>query len=92
MAAVEEAVVLLILKGRGEVEEVEGPGEAFEGIVKIGCGLTVFADDQVVKLTGAFVLKDSADQKCGGASLEVFAGYPLGGGQQDLVRQLKKAG
>jgi len=81
VAAVEEAIVLLILKGRREVEEVEGAGKALEGIVEIGCGLAVFADDQMVELAGAFVLKNSADEEGGGAALEVFAGHPLRGGQ-----------
>jgi hypothetical protein len=92
MAAVEQTVVLLILKGRGEVEKVEGGRQALEGIVKIGCRLAVLADDKMVELAGAFVLKDSTDEEGRGTSLEVFTGYPLRAGQQDLVRQLKQAG
>jgi hypothetical protein len=81
MAAVEEAVVLLVFEGGREVEEIQGAGEAFDGIVEVGRRFGVFADYQVVELAGAVVLEDGADQKGGRASPEIFTGDPLGGGQ-----------
>jgi hypothetical protein len=92
MAAVEKAVVLLVLERRGEIEEVEGVRKTFDGIVKVGRRLGVFTDYQVIKLTGTIVLEDCGYQEGGGAAPEVFAGDPLRVGQQDLVRQLKKVG
>jgi hypothetical protein len=65
MAAVEQAVVLLILKRRGKVEEIEGAGEALDGIVEVGRRFRVFADHEVVELAGAILLKYSADEKGG---------------------------
>jgi len=81
MAAVEEAIVLFILEGGRKVEQVEGAGEVFEGIVEIGRGFGVLADDQVVELAGGCVLKDGGDEEGGGAALEVLTGYPLRGRQ-----------
>jgi hypothetical protein len=81
MAAIEETVVLFVFEGGGEVKEVEGAGEAFDGIMEVGCCLGVFADYQVVELAGAIVLEDGADQEGGRASPEVFAGDPLRSGQ-----------
>jgi hypothetical protein len=81
VAAIEEAIVLFIFKRRREVEQVEGASEVFEGVVQIGCGLCVFADDEVVEGTGVLVLKYGCDEEGRGTALEIFAGYPLGGGQ-----------
>jgi hypothetical protein len=81
MATVKEAVVLLVLEGRGEIEEVEGAGKAFNGIVEVSCCLGVFADHQVVELAGTIVLKDGADQEGWGAAPEIFADDPLRGGR-----------
>jgi hypothetical protein len=46
----------------------------------------------VVKLAGHFVLKDRVQQEGGAAALKVSAMYPLRLGQDEPVRQLKKAG
>ncbi len=81
MAAVQQPVVLLILKGRREIEKIQCAGEVLNGIVEIGRGLGILANDQVVELTGGLVLKNGADKKGGGATLKIPAGDPLRGGQ-----------
>jgi hypothetical protein len=92
MAAVEKPIVLLIFKGGREVKEVKGPCQVFDGIVQVGGGLGIFANHEVIQLAGRIMLKYSADEKGGRATLKVFAPDPLGLGQQELLRQLKKAG
>jgi len=46
----------------------------------------------VVELAGHFVLKDRIQKEGRAAALQISAMYPLGLGQNELVRQLKKAG
>ena len=52
MAAVQQPVVLLILKGRRKIEKIECAGEVLDGIVEIGSGFGILAYNQVVQLTG----------------------------------------
>lgn len=77
MAAVQQTVVLFVLERRWKIEQIEGPGKRLYSVVHISRGLRVFTDYQVVKLTGAVLLKDCTDQECGGAAVEVLTNYPL---------------
>jgi hypothetical protein len=61
MAAVQEPVILFVLKGGREIEEVKGPGEVFDRVVNVGRGFGVFTDNQVVELAGGLLLKDGGE-------------------------------
>jgi hypothetical protein len=69
MAAVQKLVILLILEGRGKIEKIDGIGEIFNAVMQVGRRFRIFTNDQVIQLAGGFLLKDSADQESGRASL-----------------------
>jgi hypothetical protein len=48
VAAVQQPIILLILKRRWKIEKIECAGEVLDGIVEIGGGLGILAYNQVV--------------------------------------------
>jgi len=81
MAAIQQPIVLFILERGGEIKKVQSPGKVFQRIMKVSGRLGILTDYQVVQLAGHFMLKDSIQEKGGGAPLEIPAMDPLGMGQ-----------
>src|SRR6185437_7419991 len=92
VAANQQAVGLFVLERGRKRKEVQRAGQAFYGIVQISCRLRIFADHQVVQLTRAVLLENSADKEGRGAALKILTNHALELGQEELSRQLKQAG
>jgi len=92
MAAVQQAIILFILKGGREIEKVQGSCQVFDRIMQVSGSFGILADHQVIQLAGRIMLEYSADQKGGRTALQVLTPDSLGMGQYKLLRQLKKAG
>ena len=92
MAAVQLLEILIIFEGRRKIEEIQGPGQVFQGIMEISRRFCIFTYHQVVELAGSRETENSGYNKGGGGTLQVFKLDMLGSGHGEPVRQLKKAG
>lgn len=78
VAAVEQAEILFVLEGSGEIEEIKRFGEVLQRVVKISGFFRIIQDNEVVAVLGEFVFENGRYQELAGASVQVFTEDALG--------------
>jgi hypothetical protein len=92
VAAVQQAEIFLVFKGRRKVKQVKRVGKVFNRVMKVRGFFRIVQYYKVVQLGAGRVIKNGAYDKLRQAAMQIFKVNPLRPGHGYPVRQLEKAG